>query len=130
VYSIGEVAHRDVPGLLRAAHVLVVPSLVETQGIAVVEGLACELPVVASGLAAIRKVTEDGRLARLFRAGDSRSVEEALCEVLAGCEDEVPVSSDAIAVVRDRFDEQQCVARVEEVYRVARTRAGYAADWR
>jgi glycosyltransferase involved in cell wall biosynthesis len=54
-------ARDDVPDLMCAADVLVVPSRWEGLGCVLIEGMALEVPIVASDLPAVREVLDDGR---------------------------------------------------------------------
>ena len=69
--------------LYRAADVFAFPSVKEGFGLAALEALACELPVVASDLAALRGFLDD-RCARLVPVGDAAALAQALLGVARG----------------------------------------------
>lgn len=78
--------HQDREGVLervRAAHFLVVPSAVETFGIAIVEALAVGRPVVATAVGAIPELVDRSR-GRLVAAGDERALAEAITLMAGG----------------------------------------------
>lgn len=56
----GRRPHEDVIRYMRAADVFVLPSLIESFGIVLVEAMSCELPVVATNVMGIPSVVEDG----------------------------------------------------------------------
>ena len=72
----GAVPNDELPPYYRRATALVVPSIVtrdgdqEGLGLVIGEALACECPVVASALPAIRDLIQDGVTGLLARAAD------------------------------------------------------------
>jgi glycosyltransferase-like protein len=66
----------ELEGLYRAADVFAFPSVKEGFGLAALEALACELPVVASDLAAFRGFLDE-RCARLVPVGDAAALSRA-----------------------------------------------------
>jgi glycosyltransferase involved in cell wall biosynthesis len=74
----------DVPAYLRAADLFVLPSIRETQSLALLEAMACGLPVIASRLeGATDTFVDDRRNGRLISAGDEVALADALREMLA-----------------------------------------------
>jgi 2-deoxystreptamine N-acetyl-D-glucosaminyltransferase/2-deoxystreptamine glucosyltransferase len=60
VYRFGFRPHREVPGLLAAADVLVLPSIYEEMGSILVEAMQAGVPVVATRVGGIPDVVQDG----------------------------------------------------------------------
>jgi glycosyltransferase involved in cell wall biosynthesis len=74
--------HRDdVPDLMAAADVFVLPSLWEGLGCVVLEAMALELPIVASDLAPVREIVANESSALLSTPGDSSALIRALDRV-------------------------------------------------
>lgn len=72
VHFLGEVAHKDLPELLRQADLFVQPSIGEEAfGISVVEAMACAIPVAASRNGGLTEIVVDGKTGLLLPAGDS-----------------------------------------------------------
>lgn len=64
----------------QASELLVLPSINSNEafGIVLIEALACGVPVLASDLAGVRKVFNDGREGFLFRRGDADDLKDKL----------------------------------------------------
>jgi 1,2-diacylglycerol 3-alpha-glucosyltransferase len=66
----GRVAGEDLPRLLNAADLFVMPSEAELQSIATLEAMACGLPVLAADANALPELVANGVNGFLFRPGD------------------------------------------------------------
>lgn len=72
----------DVPQLMAAMDVLVVPSLTEAFGFSLVEGMCLGRPCVASSVGGIKEIAEDGRTALLAAPGDAGETAEKVLYLL------------------------------------------------
>lgn len=72
----------DVPNLLRAADVLVMPSLNEGFGLVMVEALASGTPVVASRMGPTPEIVRETETGLLFAPGDPHALADALERLL------------------------------------------------
>jgi glycosyltransferase involved in cell wall biosynthesis len=79
----GPLEPEELERLYRAADVFAFPSVKEGFGLAALEALACELPVVASDLEAFRVFLDD-RCARMVPVGDAAALGAALLGVARG----------------------------------------------
>lgn len=71
VIMTGRVAHDEVPGLLSAMDMAILPSAGDyTSPVKLFEFMACGIPPVAPDFAPIREVLDEGRTGWMFRAGD------------------------------------------------------------
>mgnify|MGYP003334478705 CR=1 FL=1 len=79
VHFHGRAAHADLPALLCEIDLLVQPSIgVEAFGIAVVEAMACGVPVLASDLGGLRETVVEGLTGRLLPQADVPAWRSAL----------------------------------------------------
>jgi glycosyltransferase involved in cell wall biosynthesis len=79
----GEIENHAVPEIIRRHKVLAVPSLWnEPCGMAILEGLACGTPVVASRVGAVPGLIEDGVTGLLVKPGDPALWADALVRAL------------------------------------------------
>lgn len=98
----------DVPDLLCAADVFVLPSRWEGLGGVVLEAMALEAPIVASDLPAVREIVEDGVTASLVDATDTGALAGAVVAVL----DDAAGAAARAAAARVRFLERYTVDQV------------------
>lgn len=74
----------DVPDLLAAVDLLVLPSLFEGLPLAVLEAMAAGLPVVGTRVCGTVETIRDGETGRLVEARDPSALAAAILEILAG----------------------------------------------
>lgn len=72
----------DIPDLLRAADVFVLPSRQEGFGLAALEAMAMRLPVVVSSVVGMHDYVRDGENALVFRDGDAQDLAEKIVRLL------------------------------------------------
>jgi 2-deoxystreptamine N-acetyl-D-glucosaminyltransferase/2-deoxystreptamine glucosyltransferase len=111
----GFVEHRQVPGVLAALDVLVLPSAYEEMGSVLVEAMAAGLPVVASDVGGIPAVVRDGRTGLLVPPGDTDALAAALDRLVADPALRERLAAGARARARD-YAWPQLAARVAAVY--------------
>ncbi|BBG04262.1 MULTISPECIES: MSMEG_0565 family glycosyltransferase [Pseudonocardia] len=83
VVLLGTVDDRTLSGWYRSADALLFPSVKEGWGLAVLEAMAADLPVIASDLPVFREYLVDGRNALLPAVGDASAIADAVAAVVA-----------------------------------------------
>ena len=78
---LGALAPAEIESLYRAADVFAFPSVKEGFGLAALEALAADLPVVASDIDVFREFLGDGESALLAPVGDARALAAAMARV-------------------------------------------------
>jgi glycosyltransferase involved in cell wall biosynthesis len=108
----------DVPQLLTATDLVLMPSHSEGLGLAAIEGLAAGKPVVAFNVGGLREVVSDGVNGRLVRPGDSAAFGQAVVEMIR---DPARLAQYSAAALRtaDRFSVEEHVRRLIDCYREA-----------
>jgi glycosyltransferase involved in cell wall biosynthesis len=101
---------------LAHAHVFAFPSVMEGLGTAVVEAMACGVPVVAFDIPPVREATGDGAHATLVPVGDVDALAEGLIPYLQG--DRV-IDVEGRDWARRRHDLDRVAAEVEDLLRSA-----------
>ncbi|MEO6628529.1 MAG: glycosyltransferase family 4 protein [Aquihabitans sp.] len=79
---VGSVDHREMPEIYGAAAVVALPSLMEAQGIAWVEAMACGRPLVGSTAGPGPEVVDDGRSGLLRSPTDPAAIADGIRTVL------------------------------------------------
>ena len=109
-------ARRDIPQLLKAMDLFVLPSLHEGFGFALLEAMACCLPVVATEVGGIPEVVQDGQTGLLVPPADPSALAEAIIRLL---EDETTRTAMGRAGhdrVMARFTVQRTAEETERLY--------------
>ncbi len=83
VVELGTVTDAELRGWYRTADALAFPSVKEGWGLAVMEALAADLPVIANDLPVFNEYLTDGQDALLPRVGDSHRLAEAMQRMMA-----------------------------------------------
>jgi glycosyltransferase involved in cell wall biosynthesis len=83
VTLLGALGAARIAGWLRAADLFVLSSAYEGMPIAVLEALACGLPVASTDVGEIRRVVRDGITGRIAKARDAAALSDALLRSLA-----------------------------------------------
>jgi glycosyltransferase involved in cell wall biosynthesis len=79
VHFLGSVPHAELPDVLRACDLMVLTTEPpESFGIALIEAMACGLPVIATEYPGVRAVVDEGENGRLVPRGDATAVAAAL----------------------------------------------------
>jgi len=99
VTLLGVLGAATIAGWLRAADLLVLSSAYEGMPIAVLEALACGLPVASTDVGEIRRVVSDGSTGRIAATHDAIGLGKALCLSLADTA-RVPPAKACVAAIQ------------------------------
>jgi glycosyltransferase involved in cell wall biosynthesis len=116
--SVRFLGHRDdVPDLLAAADLLALPSLHEGAAGAAIEAMALGLPVVASDLAPLRDVMEDGASGLLVPVASPDALAETIARVLEDRSLAGTLGTRGREIFERRFTLDRSVERMVAMYR-------------
>lgn len=109
----------DIPALMRAMHVFVLPSLSEGISNTILEAMACGLPVIASRVGGNPELIEPGQTGMLVPAADVLQLADVMASYLqqpamAGRQGQI-----ARQTIESRFSMQRMVDQYVAVYRKA-----------
>jgi glycosyltransferase involved in cell wall biosynthesis len=114
----------DVPAFLRTLDVFVLPSALEANPNALLEALAAGLPCVASAVGGIPEVTDQGRVALLFPAGDVATLTAHLRGLVRDLASRRRLGQEARGWIESRYGAEQMMSRYLALYlRSGRARA-------
>ncbi len=106
---------RDIPELMRAANVFVLPSRNESFGNVMVEAMACGLPLIAGRTGIAGRLAIDSIAGRLVDPERADEIAYALSEILGSAEQAAKLGSRGRELAR-QFDYRQVAARYLEIY--------------
>lgn len=101
--------------LLSISDLFLLPSANESFGLAALEAMACEVPVVSSNVGGIPEVNIDGETGYLCEVGDTLSMAKACCSILESEEKLVSFRANALAKAHE-FNISDILAQYEKMY--------------
>jgi N-acetyl-alpha-D-glucosaminyl L-malate synthase BshA len=107
---------RVVP-LLSAADLFLLPSSQESFGLAALEAMACELPVVASRVGGLPEVVEDGVSGFLHAPADLEGMAASAVRLLTDPELHARAAAASRRIAETRYADDQIVPIYEQCYR-------------
>ena len=107
---------RDPVPLLSCADLFLLPSSQESFGMAALEAMACEVPVVASRIGGLPELIDDGQTGFLCEMGDIDGMAERALQILGDDMQARAIAKTAAASVTRRFCVDKVVPMYEEYY--------------
>jgi N-acetyl-alpha-D-glucosaminyl L-malate synthase BshA len=107
----------DVAGVLSIADLFLLPSTMESFGLAAIEALSCEVPVIASRVGGLPEAVADGDCGYLFEPEDTDGMVAAGIKLLTNDAMRLQMGQEGRRWVTTRFHVAQVVKRYEEFYR-------------
>jgi N-acetyl-alpha-D-glucosaminyl L-malate synthase BshA len=102
----------NVNELLPLADLMLMPSEMESFGLAALEAMACSVPAIATRVGGVPELIDDGRNGLLFEVGDIDSMAEAAIALLHDEPRLTAMSQAARKTAQDRF----CASRIIPLY--------------
>jgi glycosyltransferase involved in cell wall biosynthesis len=114
----GRVDHSDMPALMRAGHVVVLPSRMsgETFPLCLLEGMAMGLPAIGSRWFGIPDIIADGETGFIVEPGDADGLAAAIERFIENPSLHAETSRKAVARVRERFTASAVAHAYAEIY--------------
>lgn len=114
IHFVGQ--QHDMPRVLAALDIFVLPSLYEGLSFAVLEAMATERAIVATAVDGTIEVIEDGRTGLLVPPGTPAALASAITRLLANAPLRVRLGQAARQTILDRFDQREMLARTFTLY--------------
>jgi N-acetyl-alpha-D-glucosaminyl L-malate synthase BshA len=102
---------------LSMADVLLLPSELESFGLAALEAMACEVPVIASRVGGLPEVIEDGVNGFMLEMGDVEAMARAALKILESGDLRAEMGRRARTSALDRFSTEKIIPMYEDDYR-------------
>jgi len=106
----------DIPGILSMLDIMVLPSVNEAVGMALIEAQAEGVPVVASDVGGVPEVVEDGKTGILVPPGNVPALRNAIIGLLSDKGKMKVMASSGKLWVRDRFKAEDMARKTSELY--------------
>lgn len=113
----------DVAGVVASLDVFVSASNSEAFGIAMVEAMACGVPVVATATEGAKEIVADGVTGLVVPTGDARALAAAVLALLEDAQHRLALGARAKEMARERFSIERMIEATEHVYAEALERA-------
>lgn len=108
--------HTDnVPHLLSAIDVLILPSISETFGYVLIEAMAMGKPVIATSAGGVPEIVSEGKTGLLIPPRDPGALAEAILKLAGDQDDYMRISREARNAAVERFDLQNQMIRLETI---------------
>jgi len=102
--------------ILVGADLFLLPSETESFGLAALEALSCEVPVIATSVGGLPEVVRHGENGFLFPVGDVESMSTAAIELLQDDEKRQRFGKEGRRWALEEFDEARVVERYRRIY--------------
>ncbi|HML20749.1 MAG TPA: glycosyltransferase family 4 protein [Aggregatilinea sp.] len=113
---------RDIPAVLAASDVFVLPSFSEGLPLSLLEAMAANKPVVASRVGGIPEVVTDGETGLLIEPGDVPGLAAALASLMDDPDRSSRIGAQGRQHVQDHFSVAQMVGQYQALYEAYSTR--------
>ncbi|HEY6902635.1 MAG TPA: glycosyltransferase family 4 protein [Puia sp.] len=107
---------QDVPDVLAAADIFVLPSLWEGLPIGLLEAMAMGKAVVATRVDGTREVVQDGTNGVMVEPGDIKALSAAIVTLTEDVVLRDRLSRNAIRTIREQFNATSMTKRIEQIY--------------
>jgi L-malate glycosyltransferase len=113
--------------LLPLADLMLMPSELESFGLAALEAMACRVPTIATRVGGVPELIEDGVDGRLFPVGDLEAMADAAAELLLDPKKLEAMATTARQTAQKRFCASKIIPVYEKYYERVLERAGSSA---
>jgi glycosyltransferase involved in cell wall biosynthesis len=107
----------DVGELLEGMDIFVLPSLTEGTPMALLESMACGLPVIASSVGGVPKIVGGGQAGILVPPGDSEFLMRALYDLCINAEIRNKMGREALSVIDNSYSLDDWCRKIENLYK-------------
>jgi N-acetyl-alpha-D-glucosaminyl L-malate synthase BshA len=116
VTFVGKQPQSRIRDYFSVADALLLPSQTESFGLAALEAMACEVPVIATRVGGIPEVVEDGEAGRLFDVGDIDGMAGAVAAILEDDTERERLGRRGRQIAVERFAAERIIPQYEDLY--------------
>ena len=107
---------KDVPRLLRASDVFVLPSLTEALPTVLAEAMAARLPLIATRVGGVPEMIADGKNGLIVEPQDVTGLTQAAVDLLSDPAKRSAMSAEGWTIVNDKFNIERQVDELKSLY--------------
>ena len=107
---------QDVPRLLTASDVFVLPTLTEALPTVLAEAMAAKLPIIASRVGGVPEMITNGQNGCLVEPEDEEGLAQACIDLLVSSEKRAAVGAEGWRIVNQKFNIEKQVDQLETLY--------------
>jgi len=107
---------KDIPRVLAASDIFVLPTLTEALPTVLAEAMSCRLPVVASAVGGVPEMVFNGENGLLVSPGDPRQLASACLTLLRDMDRSRKMGEQGWKIVHEKFDVLGQVDRLKQLY--------------
>jgi N-acetyl-alpha-D-glucosaminyl L-malate synthase BshA len=117
----------SVSEILPLADLMLMPSEMESFGLAALEAMACRVPAIGTQVGGVPELIEDGVNGRLFPVGDVDGMAKAAVEILSSTEKHAALAAAARQTAQQKFCASKIIPLYEKYYERVLERAAAPA---
>lgn len=116
VLFVGKQPQSTIREYLSISDLLLLPSLTESFGLAALEAMSCEAPVIATRVGGIPEVVDDGQAGYLFDVGDVSGMAESARRILSDPAERQRLGKRGREIAISRFAAESIIPQYERLY--------------
>lgn len=109
-------SRRDIPDILKAMDIFVLPSLWEGLGIALLEAMASSIPVIATNVGGVPEIINNDINGLLVPPGDPFSLSQAIFDLYKNEFKRQRLSKNGLETIENKFTSHCMVKKIENLY--------------
>ncbi len=111
-------SRKDIPQIMNAIDLFVLPSLREPFGIVIIEAQACGKPAIGTSVGGIPEAIKEGNTGMLVRPGDSKGLARAILSLLSNRKKMQMMGAAGRKRVEELFSTERMIERTKQLYRM------------
>lgn len=117
IFFRGYISNELVPDALNEMDIFVAPSINESFGVAAVEAMACELPVIVSNADGLKEVVENNKTGFIVETKNSKAIAEKIKLLINEKELRKKIGKEGRERVKELYDWEKNVEKMLDIYR-------------
>ncbi|MFA5176140.1 MAG: glycosyltransferase [Candidatus Nanoarchaeia archaeon] len=116
VEFLGPIKHDNLPKLYSKADIFVTPSTVETEGLVILEAMACGLPIIGVNKLAVPYIVKNNKNGFITKPGDYKEIANCMEKLLKDKKSREKFGKESLILVKE-FSLESIIKKIEEIYK-------------